>query len=154
MKPSGNIEAFVENENTGTTERKVYRNREFYEYTRVELGDNGGKPGAEWDHVLLRYKVSPEPIVEVGSRDATASTAAPDETRTETATAQRETSQSTIQDTDGDGVTDSEDYAPRDADVQERDDLAETTSGSGSGFGVGPGLAALVLAALARRPRR
>jgi len=38
-----------------------------------------------------------------------------------------------IQDTDGDGVIDSEDYAPRDASVQRRSDVTGTDDPLGSG---------------------
>jgi|GEM_PF-4763337 len=39
-------------------------------------------------------------------------------------------SESTIQDSDGDGVIDSEDYAPQDPDVQEKSDITGNNSGS------------------------
>ena len=46
-----------------------------------------------------------------------------------------ETEEDDLQDSDGDGVVDSEDYAPNDPEVQRKSDLQETTAGSGSGFG-------------------
>jgi PGF-CTERM protein len=65
------------------------------------------------------------------------------------------TEEDDIQDSDGDGVIDSEDYAPNDPDVQEKSDLEDTTtSGSGPGFGLGLTVTALLLIAVAatRRP--
>lgn len=56
-----------------------------------------------------------------------------------------------IQDTDGDGVIDSEDYAPRDPDVQRKSDVVTTTGGSGPGFGLGiTVLSALIVGLLTR----
>ena len=51
-----------------------------------------------------------------------------------------------IQDSDGDGVIDSEDYAPQDPDVQQKSDLQNTSGGSGAGFGVGVTVATMLLA--------
>jgi hypothetical protein len=49
-------------------------------------------------------------------------------TVTETQTAPGTTTETTPRDSDGDGVPDDEDYAPRDPDVQEESDLEETDS--------------------------
>lgn len=56
-----------------------------------------------------------------------------------------------VQDSDGDGVIDSEDYAPNDPDVQEKSDLRSTTDGSGPGFGaLVTGVAAVTAGAVRR----
>jgi hypothetical protein len=51
-----------------------------------------------------------------------------------------------LQDTDGDGVIDSEDYAPRDASVQRRSDLTGSDDGP---LGSGSKLLVLLTAAIA-----
>jgi PGF-CTERM protein len=51
-----------------------------------------------------------------------------------------------VQDTDGDGVIDSEDYAPRDPEVQEKSDLQNTSGGSTPGFGISTVILAIVAA--------
>jgi hypothetical protein len=51
-----------------------------------------------------------------------------------------------LQDTDGDGVIDSEDYAPRDASVQRREDLTGSDDGP---LGSGSKLLVLLTAAIA-----
>jgi len=53
-----------------------------------------------------------------------------------------------LQDSDGDGMVDSEDYAPHDPEVQEKSDLQETSGGSGAGFGVGVAVVALLIITL------
>lgn len=51
-----------------------------------------------------------------------------------------------IQDSDADGVIDSEDYAPDDPDVQEKSDLQDASGGSVPGFGVGAAIVTLLIA--------
>jgi hypothetical protein len=50
------------------------------------------------------------------------------ESNTESTATPTKTSQPTIKDTDGDGVIDSEDYAPRDPEVQEKSDVTQPTT--------------------------
>jgi len=133
-----------------------------YSYSRVEIGDNGGSPGAEWDYVRLRYKVSPEPTVTVGQErsvpgDAVVTGTETDRSRTGTSPGGAEdpstpdggtdagSTDQQLADSDGDGTIDLADYAPRDPDVQERSDLESTTDGSGPGFGVGTALVAVLV---------
>lgn len=54
-------------------------------------------------------------------------------------------------DADGDGVPDSEDYAPRDSEVQDENDLDDSSGEGGPGFGVGATLVALCLSTLIAR---
>ncbi|UPV99232.1 hypothetical protein M0R88_11920 [Halorussus gelatinilyticus] len=56
-----------------------------------------------------------------------------------------QTNQGGIKDSDGDGMIDSEDYAPRDPDVQEKSDAQGSTDGSMPGFGLEATLIALLL---------
>lgn len=87
--------------------------------------------------------------------DSTSSTTTPDSTTgvktttvseppTTTEKMTSEISETTIQDSDGDGVIDSEDYAPRDPKVQEKSDL-QTTSTSAPGIGIFGSLAGILV---------
>jgi len=162
LEPSGDMTATVENERTGETATNGYPSDGVYSYSRVEIGDNGGSPGAEWDYVRLRYKVSPEPTVTVGQErsvpgDAVVTGTETDRSRTGTSPGGAEdpstpdggtdagSTDQQLADSDGDGMIDSADYAPRDPDVQERSDLESTTDGSGPGFGVGAALVAVLV---------
>jgi PGF-CTERM protein len=58
-----------------------------------------------------------------------------------------------IQDSDGDGMIDSKDYAPRDPDVQEESDVRDASSEQVPGFGVGATVVALTFAAFAAHRR-
>lgn len=78
-------------------------------------------------------------------------TAAPTSTETTTTTeptTSTETESGTeIKDSDGDGVIDSEDYAPDDPDVQEKEDLQNSSGGLTPGFGMTPALVGMLAAA-------
>jgi PBP1b-binding outer membrane lipoprotein LpoB len=50
------------------------------------------------------------------------------ESNTESTATPTKPRQPTIKDTDGDGVIDSEDYAPRDPEVQEKSDVTQPTT--------------------------
>ena len=59
-----------------------------------------------------------------------------------------------LQDSDGDGVIDEEDYAPNDPEVQEKSDLQGDTAAGTTGFGpLLPGIALTVLLWISRRKR-
>jgi hypothetical protein len=72
----------------------------------------------------------------------TTTTEAPRTTTTEAP--RTTTTEQSIQDSDGDGVIDSEDYAPQDPEVQERSDLEESGSDSIPGFGAGVAAASVL----------
>jgi len=58
-----------------------------------------------------------------------------------------------IEDSDGDGVIGSEDYAPNDPEVQEKSDIQETSEEDGPGFGFGVTIIGLLIATfILRRP--
>ncbi|MFB6211015.1 MAG: hypothetical protein ABEI76_05710 [Halobacteriales archaeon] len=72
LYPNGTIRANVTNEANGNTGAKVY-SATAYDYSKLQLNDHGGNPGAEWDYVGLRYHISPEPSVQVGSEETQSS---------------------------------------------------------------------------------
>jgi len=125
-----------------TVKFEIWGGSQDYECFRLSPPQN--EPPAEY-----------EMTVEQGEAVVQTPTPTPTATPTETPT---ETEGETTQDTDGDGVVDAEDYAPRDPDVQDESDLRDeespqqATGQSGPGFGL---LAALVgvgaTALLARR---
>jgi len=65
---------------------------------------------------------------------------------TDSPTTETDESDSDVQDSDGDGVIDSEDYAPNDPEVQEKSDLVsnETDESDSTGSGFGPGFGPVV----------
>lgn len=81
------------------------------------------------------------------SEDTPTPTSTPTQASTstqQTSSGQTATSQETPQDSDGDGVPDSEDYAPNDPEVQEKSDLQGSSSTSFPGFGVVVTIVAIV----------
>jgi hypothetical protein len=82
-------------------------------------------------------------VTKNGFESTATDTATPTDTDTDTATPTD--TETPVRDTDGDGVIDSEDYAPRDPAVQSRDDLPTTTADSVIGFGAGIAVLALTV---------
>jgi PGF-CTERM protein len=58
---------------------------------------------------------------------------------------QGESTEQSVQDSDGDGVIDSEDYAPQDPEVQDKSDIQDSSGGIVPGFGVGVAVIALLV---------
>lgn len=87
------------------------------------------------------------PTPESGGESRDDSSRPEDETNsTPTATSTPAQEEDDIQDSDGDGVIDSEDYAPNDPEVQEKSDLQSNTRVPG--FGFGSALLAVILAGI------
>ncbi|GGM50205.1 hypothetical protein [Haloarcula argentinensis] len=112
-------------------------------------------PSADEPYTSAGDPVTDSATVTSFNEDTPTPTATPTPTPTPTIepTQQQPTdTEDALQDTDGDGVIDSEDYAPRDPDVQRKSDVITTTGGSGPGFGFGiTVLSALIVGVLTRQ---
>lgn len=89
---------------------------------------------------------TPTPTTETPTPTTVETTTSATTEETLTTTTRTTEAATTLQDSDGDGVIDSEDYAPDDPDVQEKSDIQ--SDGSIPGFGVGSAVVAMLLTAL------
>jgi len=102
--------------------------------------------GASKDGNLHQFEFKSQETTTDAPTETSSATTEPRQSTSADGASEQETE---LQDSDGDGVIDSEDYAPEDPDVQEKSDLQ--TSGGGPGFGFGVASAAAILTGLVAR---
>ncbi|WP_210424934.1 hypothetical protein [Halorussus halobius] len=156
--PSAEFYSDLHRAETGDNRFHVYSNTD--EPTCLQLQTVGEQPG-EWsltiergtDSLATEATTAATTQAATGSSDTatSATTAGSDSTAQSnqaTESGPSDPTTSGLQDSDGDGVVDSEDYAPRDPDVQEKSDLEDDSAVPVPGFGAPATLLAVALAAL------